>query len=510
MLGVNKINYKSFFFILLVILLFKPTWLISNDSLGTGGDDLSYWIHASTLAYDYDLNYTDDHSLVHQNYHEETNAPYHSPGSGYANSIFVKIFSLLDDKSKINEIRINPIGSYSLLGFLFGTIFYCLLGFYFFDKLIEKKGLKVYKKNIYLIVYLSTLVHFVTNRFLMAHSFEFFLVVFIFYLLETKDNFFDKYIYAQLILAFFLLSITRPSTAIYTLCLFIVYYKKIRYKFSDVLTNTFSTVVVVFLYVLGAQKIYNQNSFLLNLESNNTTASISGDLNIQWILNGFSKIPNLIFSPSLGLIWSAPVIIIGIVLLFLNKNYLNKFNILSKIFIFLYLFGAFLVLFVWQGREGSFGQRLLIGVIPFCAYQLCIFLNNKKKDFLVPLIIVAFVGHLFLYSSSDLTLKTGITLWNTQNEWAAESYYLNLFYEIFNLENWASAFSRTIIFINVINLFDFLDSFNIFELSQERNENLNQYISKINDIKILYLFLYNSIAITFALIFEKLTRSKLK
>ena len=63
---------------------------------------------------------------------------------------------------------------------------------------------------------------------------------------------------------------------------------------------------------------------------------------------------------------------------------LNKFNILSKVFIFLYLFGAFLVLFVWQGREGSFGQRLLIGVIPFCAYQLCIFLNNKKKNFLVP------------------------------------------------------------------------------------------------------------------------------
>ena len=215
------------------------------------------------------------------------------------------------------------------------------------------------------------------------------------------------------------------------LILFIVYYKKIRFKFSDILTNTFSTVVVVFLYVQGAQKIYNQNSFLLNLESNNTTAGISSDLNIHWILNGFSKVPNLIFSPSLGLIWSAPVIIIGIVTLFLNKNYLKKFNILSKVFIFLYLFGAFLVLFVWQGREGSFGQRLLIGVIPFCAYQLCIFLNNKKKDFLVPLIIVAFVGHLFLYSTSDLTLKTGLTLWNTQNEWAAESYYLNLFYEIF-------------------------------------------------------------------------------
>ena len=147
-------------------------------------------------------------------------------------------------------------------------------------------------------------------------------------------------------------------------------------------------------------------------------------------------------------------------------------------------------------------------MIPFCAYQLCIFLNNKKKDFLVPLIIVAFVGHLFLYSTSDLTLKTGLTLWNTQNEWAAESYYLNLFYEIFNLANWASAFSRTIIFVNVINLFDFLDSFNIFELSQERNENLNQYIAKINDINILYLFLYNSIAIKFAIIFEKLTRSK--
>ena len=70
MLKITENKFQDLFFCLLIIVLFKPTWLISIDGLGVGGDDLSYWIHSSTVAFDFDLDYKDDHSLDHPNYHK--------------------------------------------------------------------------------------------------------------------------------------------------------------------------------------------------------------------------------------------------------------------------------------------------------------------------------------------------------------------------------------------------------------------------------------------------------
>ena len=126
----------------------------------------------------------------------------------FRSSIFVKIFSFFDEKSETQEIRNNPLGSYALLGYLFGSLLYCLLGFYFFDKLLQIKKIFINKKIVYLLIYFGTVVHYVSNRFLMAHSFEFFLVMFIFYLFESKKDLFEKFIFFQLVISFFLLSIT--------------------------------------------------------------------------------------------------------------------------------------------------------------------------------------------------------------------------------------------------------------------------------------------------------------
>ena len=75
---------------------------------------------------------------------------------------------------------------------------------------------------------------------------------------------------------------------------------------------TFSTLVCFYIFLV--QKLYNQNSFLLNLSQNNTTAGISEDINFEWIINGFLESLNLIF-PSMGILWSTPVIIFGIICL---------------------------------------------------------------------------------------------------------------------------------------------------------------------------------------------------
>lgn len=63
MFMLNKTSFKRLLFIFLIISLFKSTWLLNNESLSVGSDDLSYWLHSSTLAFDYDLNYVGDFNL---------------------------------------------------------------------------------------------------------------------------------------------------------------------------------------------------------------------------------------------------------------------------------------------------------------------------------------------------------------------------------------------------------------------------------------------------------------
>ena len=503
----NKRIIYRITFCLLIILLFKPTWLLNNENLGVVGDDMSYWLHASTLAFDLDFDYTNDHNFDSFIYHEETNTPYHSPGSGYASAIFVKIFSLFDPVSELSEIRSNPVGSYALLGYLFGSLVFCYFGFYYFNKLLNEKNITINKKIIFLIILSGTLAQFVTNRFLMAHSFEFFLVVFILYVFETKDSIAHKFNFANLALAYFLLSITRPSTFIFTLCLVGVYYKKFRNVKGNIFYNliTFSTLVCFYIFL--AQKLYNQNSFLLNLSQNSTTAGISEDINFEWIINGFLESLNLIFSPSMGILWSTPVIIFGIICLILNKKYINNLNLFQKLSLFAYFFGCLLVLYVWQGREASFGQRLLIGIIPYCAYQLGLYFNNKNTKILIPFISISYLGSLFLYSSSNLTLQYGTTLWNTVIDWAAEDYYFFLVSEIFKFENVASMFSRTVFFIDGIFLTNIFESSSIIDsLEPGRKSRFLNFVEIYNNLEVTYFILLNFILFYFSFYLEKLTR----
>ena len=55
---IKKFNLHKFFFVFIFFtLLIKPVWLFDIQNLGSDGDDLSYWLHATSIALDYDLIY---------------------------------------------------------------------------------------------------------------------------------------------------------------------------------------------------------------------------------------------------------------------------------------------------------------------------------------------------------------------------------------------------------------------------------------------------------------------
>ncbi len=492
---------KKFIYIFLISLLFKPIWLFNLGSLDNEGDDLSYWLHSATLAYDFDLDYSNDYFSNGETFDQVTNAPSHPPGAGFAAAPFVFTFQYLDILTENNIERINPVNSYAYLGYFFSALIYCYFAFYFLNKINSVNHFR-HKNLVLACAYLSTLVHFVSTRFLMAHIFEFFVVCLMVYVYEElleKQTFKSVNL---LLFTYFLLSITRPSTFLCSLLLILIYKDKIKLSFKEVSLFIINLALFSSLYFYLSQKIYNQNSILLNISNNNTTSQYANSFNIEWIMSGLLRIPNLFFSSSMGIIWSTPIIFIGIVSIFHNKK--ESFKRGTIFYELLYILSFFMILLIWQGREVAYGQRLLIGLIPFLIIKVC--KNSNFNVLKLPTIIfscISYIGYLYFYSSSLLTLRPGKTLWGVYVSWSAENYYINLLSSLFNAENIISLLARNIYSVNVIKFSNFrnivnqvLERVNFSNTSIERFENL---VIIYGNIDKLYIFL----ATIFILIFSK-------
>lgn len=504
--------FKTIIFIFIISLLFKPTWLFNNGTLTDEVDDLSYWLHSATLSYDQDILYINDYQLTNDTISHITNAPFHAPGSGYMASPFVFLFSWLDIlfNGELPD-RINPVNTFSYAGYFASTLFYCYLAFLYLGK-IQSKLSKNEVGIILFITFISTLVHFVTTRFLMSHVYEFFLVSILIYLFDKNNNHFidEKDLY-KILIAYFFLSITRPSTFLFTILFFGIFKLKFKSKKNTLISRislgafaiTLSTI-----YVFLAKTIYAESTIGLNISSNSTTSGYLSNFNLERVFSGFLDLFNIFFSTSMGIAWSTPIVLIGIcVLLLKNNTYLD----LRMIYVSIYILSYFLVLFIWQGSEVAYGQRLLIGLTPFMCYVVL-----KIKDlrfFKLPLLfssIITYVGYIYFYSSQNLTLRFGENLYGNITKWSAESYYLFLFKEIFYIENIISVLSRTIYAINFFKFSNF-DSLKLFitryiNLDTSKVEKLESYVASYESINSLYFLIITILIICFSYLFQKLLR----
>ena len=58
--------------------------------------------------------------------------------------------------------------------------------------------------------------------------------------------------------------------------------------------------ILISVYIFISQTLYEANNILLSLSDNKTTESFVDIINIQTLLQGFLKLPNLFFSFSVG------------------------------------------------------------------------------------------------------------------------------------------------------------------------------------------------------------------
>jgi hypothetical protein len=501
-----KSKLKFWLFVLLLSFIFKPLWTIETDKLDFQ-DDLSYWLHGATVALDFDLDYTNDYQSSNSIFDSKTNAPSHPPGSGYATSPFIFIFEKIDKLAGNKVERINPTGTFSYLGYFFGTLFYCFMGFFLLSRIVDLKNLNYYPL-LYFIVLFSSLIHFVSTRFLMSHSFEFFLCCALLYIFETKNSLLKKEYFIFVILIYFLLAITRPSTFIYTLALLAYYKSKFSTKLqtSEIILNIFSLSFFIGIYITLSRVIYNENTILLNLSSNATTSEFTSSFNFEFYLNGLTKLPNLLFSPSMGLIFIMPTIFYS--LYFVCRNLFVKRNVsFHNIFLFLYFLGAFSVLFIWQGREVAYGQRLLIGLLPL-TFVILSKLEIRKMAILKFHFFILYFHYLFFYSP-NLSLIPGKTLWGSIVQFAPTNYSLNLISNFYQIENISYILLKNIYAVNIFNVVSFETFFSLPLFSKLLNtigqtEKLTNLIQDYSSVDVTYLILLNLGIFLFSYKFTKL------
>lgn len=491
-------SFKVVLVFFIISLLFKPIWLFNNQDLGNlGNDDLSYWMHAATIVYDYDIDYKDDYIVSTGIFNKVTNTPYQPPGAGYMSAPFVMLLSFFDETE---PSRTNPVGSYAYLGFFGASLFYCFFGIYLINRTLRIKN---YSTNSFLIfsILISTLVHFVGTRFVMSHAVEFFLCAYLCYLFETKDNLFSNRTLFFVTLTFLILSFTRPSTFLYSLFLIVIYVERKDYNLLNLIKAVSCFSILGLTHMGISYKLYHTLTIFQNYQTNLQEQGYQ-EFNAIFILKNSYKIVDLMFSPSMGLIWTMPVVAFGIFSLFSNYNFWRTENVLSRIFTLIYLYGAFIVLIIWQGREVSYGQRLLIGILPFCAVKLAeygkfFYLNILFKFFT----IISYLGYLYLYTSNNLKLKKGITLWGSEVGFAGQDYFLFLFKEFFILENIISFFGRTIYSVNVFNFTTIEKVTSILSLDQiltdEKILKVSELTSLYSNVDKGYLFTTNILILIF-------------
>ncbi len=505
MRDVKQKYIKKLILIFLVSLLFKSVWLFDNQDLGKlGNDDLSYWLHTATIVYDHDLNYEKDYIASNSSFNKFTNVPQHPPGAGYLSSPFVYLFSLLD---KYEPERTNPVGSFAYLGFFWASLSYTLLGFYLIKKILILKRFKL-RTIVMFASLVGTLTHFVTTRFMMSHAVEFFLCSCLCYLLETKKIKYSWKNSTLILMFYFLLSITRPTTFIYSLCLLVIYAKKDDFKlvnflrFGSIFTLFSSIHTLLSNYLYGVPTIF-QNSQIYHSEQGYTETSF------LFIVTNTPKLINLVFSPSMGIFWCFPVIFYGLISVFANKNTPNIKKVYAKIFTFLYFYGAIIVLIIWQGREVTYGQRLLIGLLPFCIIKISEFESTKSYNTLFGIsTLISYVGYLYFYSSQNLSLKLGNTLWGSQVRYSGEKYFLHLLNEFASIGNIVAILGKTIysvIFFHFVNASNFINK-QIFTkfLSEEKIQEAISFSEIYTELDTAFLLVATLLIFTFSTLFVQL------
>ena len=445
----NKKTKKRliFIFLTLIFLLLLRIDYRFNTTVNCCSDEYDYFLHASTIVFDLDFDYSNQKLRDFSYSYKDNKAPIGFVGSGILASPFLFFGNLLT-KAK-NEAVFETIMNYELLVYSFSSIFYFFLSYLLLYKIMKLMNYNLDKYKLLLYFSATGLPYYSFERFGMTHSYEVFTICLLIYLIlnHYQRGKFSN-IYAFLVPVVLLISfLTRMSNFFIFLIPAVInrylfkndtpLYKNLYFLFSSLLSFVSFLIISNTIYgrvIFNPQIIYG--------DTRDISASFK-NINETFfdMLNSFI---NTLFTFEFGIFWMNPILFIGLMLTIKNlKHYRKIVNWLTLIC----FAQCFYLIYLWQTTASSFGFRYLLPLVPLSFFIY--FKNNDQNKFIDQYLtyfsVFSFLGIVFFETTilTQLSTTPQVNSFGKYIRYVEPEYVKGIFLSLFNIESYYIIFTTS-------------------------------------------------------------------
>lgn len=525
----KSLKFTLFLFLLSIFLLSLRVDYRFIESINCCGDDHTYFVHAETLAEDFDLDYTNQMNFVEGKVISigKRVVPIGFIGPGILAAPFMFIGNVLDRIFNFLNIENSNIMNYKILIYSLSPVFYFFASIIIFQKIFVLINTK-YKTSLMLLIFFGTGLHYYAfERYSMTHVYEVFtislliysLLLFYFEKLEINKiagiipyifliSYLVRYVnYFIFVIPFWLTRLIKKESLNRKLFKnkYFVINSGIAFSIFAYITNTLYGKIT-----LNPIVVYNKQSFPL-VEDYFRYSSEKGNV----LLDNLIIVYRIFFSQEFGLFWFMPIVSASIVYLILDvyKNFKKKS--LPNLLILLSLGLPIGITLVWQSAGSAYGLRYVYGVIPISLFAYFLISKENNYKFLNPYVLIfslfSFLSVMYFETSATTSLSESEVLNSFGNyvRYSQPEYLTGVMNSLISFNSYfvifgTSFFGASIlkIFSSILGLNEFIDLLSQVGVNIDNADVVRIFnnIDMINGHKFIFIIFFLSL---FSLYFTK-------
>jgi len=483
-------------------------------------DDHDYYMHAETIALDFDLDYSNQLSGNEKArfYEEGVSAPSGFIGSGIFSAPFIFIGNLLNNVLS----QSGNVFNIKILIYSISSVMYLFFSIFLMNKILELLQIRNQFNMVFLIIFGSGLSYFAFERYSMSHVYEVFSIICVMYFtvkyhLTKMDG-----KYAIFISISILLAILTKWVHLYVL--FVPYlvecisrerinivksvYKDLKFQISLVINFLIFCFLSIGVYgslVFNPQIVYNTSNVVGSYFSNQDLSSL--------LISNLNAIKNIFFGQEFGLIWFNPIVFLGSIIAFIiivnTKN-----NLLFKFLIFVSYSQIYGIVLLWQSTASSYGYRYLLNLIPLSTLLFFTSKYSEKKYIKIYLklfSIFGIIGVVFFEASigTQLSLDYQINSFGIERKFVNSKYLFGLLSSFIETDSYLKIFSTSFFgafIFKIILLFVKPEVFTNFLISNKLpgdNSDFQSLLYNVDQIPIFNFFIVLLVYLTISFLIVK-------
>tara|TARA_B100000161_G_scaffold165090_1_gene117973 strand:+ start:5613 stop:7223 length:1611 start_codon:yes stop_codon:yes gene_type:complete len=514
----NVFTSRSFItlFLLILFLLSLRVDYRFIETINCCGDDHTYFVHAETIAEDFDLDYSNQMNFVEGKtiIVNEKVVPIGFIGSGILSAPFMYFGILIDNLLDTINVENSRMMNYKILLYSLSPVIYLFLTIFIFIKLLQFLNIKNKTYFVFIVLFGSGVHYYAFERYSMTHIYEVFLITLLIYLLcifyksDNVNNFVSIIIPIIFLLAYLVRYIN------YFIFVIPFWISKLIIKDTDkkliknklfIMSSITSLGIFSYIsnYLYGRISfnpivVYNKQSFpLLNQYVDKSVERGN------FFLDNLSILTKMFFTQEFGIIWFTPIVVFGITAIFFDLLKKYKKQKLPYLVLLLTIGFPIGITLIWETVGSGYGMRYIYCVVPICllVYLVINHQNNMKylNYLLISLSIFSFFSVLFFETSASTSLSEQevVNTWGYMVRYAQPNYLSGVFSSFLNFGSYliifgTSFFGAIIIkfLSSLMGLDEFILSLSNIGISVDNADVLRIFnnIDSINGHKFIFIF----------------------